>query len=147
MKNSSSEPGFDWVAEEQVSYGSSAADFTNLDAWKLSSEVRTFIYTKVLGLLPAQEQNDLASQMRTSCNRVTQSIARGYGQKTIANALPHYHEAKAELFAVKDQVLAARELGYISTQDQEEGLALIGNARSKLGGYIKYLYKKKQTTT
>ena len=52
--------------------------------------------------------------------------------------------SRGSLYELKDRLICSLDEGFITKEEYEEGIKLIGTALALLNGYIKYLSKRKQ---
>lgn len=67
------------MEHKEVDYNS-FKDFTTLEAWKKSRELKLFFYRVIIPILPAEEKFNLGVQMRRASVSVTANISEGYGR-------------------------------------------------------------------
>lgn len=129
------DPGADYSAHK---------DFTSLQAWKKCQSVKLFFYKKVLVLLPQEEKYDLGSQIRRAVISITANIAEGYGRFHYQEGIQFYRISRASLYELKDHLLSAFEIGYISEELKEKGIVDIEEAKRIINGFINYQIKQKR---
>ena len=66
---------------------------------------------------PVQEQFGLTSQMRRSAVSVTSNIAEGFSRQTTNDKLHFYSIALGSLTELQNQLLIARDVGYIQIDE------------------------------
>lgn len=90
--------------------------FTDLYAWQESHKlvVATYELTKSL---PAREAYGLCSQMQRAAVSITSNIAEGFSRGTFADKKHFYMMAKGSLTELQNQLLVARDVGYVSGED------------------------------
>ena len=113
-------------------------DFTSLEAWKKTREVKLFFYKKILPKLPPEEKFNLNTQIRKAAVSGTANIAEGYGRYHYKEGVQFYRISRGSLFELKDHLLSCFDLSYITKNLFDEGIALIESARKLLNGYINY---------
>ena len=123
----------------------SERDFTTLAAWQKAREVKLFLYTEVIPLLPAEEKYNLNVQMRKTGVSGTANIAEGYGRYHYKEAIRFYRISRGSIYESKDHLTSCFELHYISQPVFEKGLSLIEDAKVALNGYIRYVKRKQET--
>lgn len=94
--------------------------FTDLDVWKTGHNLVVGVYTMTKSF-PKEEQFGLVSQMKRSSASVTANIAEGFGRTHSKEKEQFYLISAGSLFELKDQLLIARDVGYI---DEVEFLEL-----------------------
>lgn len=122
-------------------------DFTSLRAWEKSQSVKLFFYKKVLILLPKEEKYDLGSQIRRAAISITANIAEGYGRFHYQEGIQFYRISRASLYELKDHLISAFELGYITEELKHKGIADIEEAKRVINGFINYQIKQKRNVT
>ncbi len=93
--------------------------FTDLDAWKFGHTLVIEIY-KITQKFPKEETFGLTSQLRRAIVSFTSNIAEGFSRKTYKEKLQFYSMALGSLSEVQNQLLIARDIGYINQSDFEE---------------------------
>ena len=87
--------------------------FTDLEVWKVGHELVVQVYD-VTKSFPKEELFGLTSQMKRSSASITSNIAEGFGRFGLKEKEQFYLIAAGSLFELKDQLLIARDVGYIS---------------------------------
>ncbi len=90
--------------------------FTDLDVWKEGHKLVISIY-KVTKTFPKEEMYSLVDQMRRASSSVTANIAEGFGRQTYKEKLQFYYLAQGSLTELKNFILIARDVGYLSKKD------------------------------
>ncbi|HYF04585.1 MAG TPA: four helix bundle protein [Patescibacteria group bacterium] len=87
--------------------------FMDLDAWKESHKLVIQIY---LGTkhFPKEEIFGLVSQMRRAVISITSNIAEGFSRNSFKEKLQFYSIGLGSLTELYNQVIAARDIGYLS---------------------------------
>ncbi len=94
-------------------------NFTDLTTWKKAHELVLGIY-RCTKKFPDEERFSLTNQMRRSAISITSNIAEGFGRNTSKDKVQFYAIAKGSLCELQNQVITARDLGYISESDFKE---------------------------
>ena len=118
-------------------------DFTTLDAWRKARELKIFLYTEVVPLLPIEERFNLNVQIRKVAVSGTANIAEGYGRYYYKDAIRFYRISRGSLYESKDHLTSCYDLRYIPQPLLEKGLTLVEQAKAALNGYITYVKSKK----
>ena len=114
--------------------------FEDLDCWKKGRELRIEV-SKLLKTFPDFEKYELISQMRRASRSITHNISEGYGRFHFKENAQFCRIARGSLYEVKDQLITARDEGYIDDHKfQELNVLILENIRI-LNGYINYLIK------
>lgn len=90
--------------------------FTDLNAWKQGHELVLMIY-KITDKFPDKERFGLISQMRRAAVSITSNIAEGFSRKTVKDKIQFYSIAHGSLTELQNQILIARDIKYISSQE------------------------------
>ena len=90
--------------------------FEDLIVWKEGHRLVLMIYN-ITGSFPDNEKFGLVSQMRRCVVSITSNIAEGFGRQGIKEKIQFYYLANGSTTEVKNQLLIARDVGYISPTD------------------------------
>lgn len=90
--------------------------FTDLDAWKIGHQLVLMIYNKT-NRFPKIERFSLAVQLNRAVISVTSNIAEGFSRRGKKEKVNFYYIAKSSLTETQNQILIARDLGYITKED------------------------------
>ena len=90
--------------------------FTDLNAWKESHSLDLSIYTATR-TFPKNEQYGLTNQIRRASVSVSSNIAEGFSRKSNLEKRQFYHQALGSLTEVQNQILIARDIGYIKQNE------------------------------
>ena len=104
--------------------------FTDLNAWKESHKLVIDIY-KITKKFPKEETYSLTDQMRRAVISITSNIAEGFGRHTYKEKVQFYYQAQGSLVELKNQLLAAKDIGYLEGEDFQN-LALQSNVAHQL---------------
>ena len=115
--------------------------FTDIEAWKLSREVRKSVYA-ITRSLPSEEKYDLASQMRRAAISCTANIAEGYGRFHFQENIQFCRISRGSLYEIQDHLIACLDNGYITEEEHDVIRSLSEDAVRVLDGYIRYLKKQ-----
>ena len=110
--------------------------FTDLNAWQEGHKLVMGIYntTKVF---PKEEMFGLTSQLGRAAVSITSNIAEGFSRNSFKEKMRFYYIALGSTTEVQNQLLIARDMGYI-TRDRFRELADMCIIVSKLNnGLIK----------
>lgn len=110
-------------------------EFTDLKAWQEAHKLALLIY-KVTKRFPKQETYSLIDQLRRACVSITSNIAEGFGRQTYKEKVQFYYQAQGSLTEVKNQVLLARDVGYLEEEDFRDITNQSNNAHQLLQGLI-----------
>jgi four helix bundle protein len=87
--------------------------FTDLLAWQEGHKLVLLVYKTTKGF-PKEEIYSLTDQMRRAASSVTSNIAEGFGRQTYKEKLQFYYQAQGSLTELKNQILIAKDIGYLS---------------------------------
>ena len=90
--------------------------FTDLNAWKHGHELVVLVY-KITDGFPKQETYSLTDQMRRAASSVTSNIAEGFGRQGYKEKVQFYYHANGSLTELKNQLLIAKDVGYLRKSD------------------------------
>ena len=111
-------------------------DFTDLEAWKKSHELALMIY-KITEKFPRSETFGLASQIQRAAVSITSNIAEGFGRQTIKEKVQFYYQAHGSLMEVKNQLILAKDLKYISNQEFDKIMSTLIISHKLLQGLLR----------
>lgn len=89
--------------------------FTDLSTWKESHKLVLDIY-RVTQCFPKEEAFGLTSQIRRAVVSITSNIAEGFSRNSYKEKVQFYSIALGSLTEVQNQLLIARDIGYISQE-------------------------------
>ena len=89
--------------------------FTDLVVWQEAHKLVLMIY-KETKKFPSEEKYGLTAQMRRSAISITSNIAEGFSRKSSKEKCQFYTTAKASMTELQNQLLIARDVGYISQE-------------------------------
>jgi len=116
--------------------------FEDLECWKACVEVRLYILL-LIKKFPAFEKFDLVSNMRRASRSTTRNIAEGYGRYHFQENIQFCRHSRGSLFELIDDLITAKDDGYISKEEFNEARSKIEIALRLLNGYINYLDRAK----
>jgi len=93
--------------------------FTNLETWKEAHKLVILIYKMTKGF-PKEEMFGLTSQIRRAAVSVTSNIAEGYGRRHLKEKINFYYISIGSLSEIENQLLIARDIGYVSEELSKE---------------------------
>jgi four helix bundle protein len=91
-------------------------EFNDLLAWKEAHTLAVQIYS-FTKLFPKEELFGLTNQMRRAAVSVSSNIAEGFGRRGYKERIQFYYLAHGSLIELKSQLLIARDVGYLSSDD------------------------------
>lgn len=89
--------------------------FTDLNAWKEGHKLVLIIY-KTTRLFPSDEKFGLCSQIQRAAISITSNIAEGFSRNSSKEKVQFYYTSLGSLTEIQNQLLIARDLGYINQQ-------------------------------
>ena len=90
--------------------------FTDLRVWRKGHGLVLEIYS-VTNDFPREELFGLTGQLRRASVSFTSNIAEGFSRKSYKDKIKFYFIALGSLTEVQNQLLVARDLGYISVSE------------------------------
>lgn len=93
--------------------------FTDLDAWKAGHALVLMVY-KVTEEFPRNEIFGLVAQMRRCAVSITSNIAEGFSRQSYKEKIQFYHMAQGSVTELQNQILIARDVGYIKSDKIQE---------------------------
>lgn len=90
--------------------------FTDLNVWKEGHKLVVMIY-KITKNFPREEKYSLVDQMRRAAASITANITEGFGRQTYKEKVQFYYMAKGLLLELKNFLLIAKDVGYLSHAD------------------------------
>lgn len=114
--------------------------FTDLFAWQQGHKLVLQVY-KATDTFPAREKSILTSQLLRAAISVTSNIAEGFSTITNKSKRSYYHIALASLTEAQNQLLIARDLGYLNQDEFEMIAAQVITVNKLIHGLIKNVGK------
>jgi four helix bundle protein len=94
---------------------------------------------EIVRTFPDDEKFELTLSIRKCARSATRNIAEGFGKFTIPDKINFCRTSKGSLYELIDDLLTARDEGYLGTEQCEYGRNLIDVALKSINGYIRYL--------
>lgn len=91
-------------------------DFKDLNAWQESHKLVVLIY-KITRQFPKEEIFGLTSQMRRAAVSITSNIAEGFGRQGYKGKIQFYYLAQGSLIELKNQIIIAKDIGYLNNEN------------------------------
>jgi four helix bundle protein len=85
---------------------------------------------------PKEELYSLTNQMRRSAASVTSNVAEGFGRQGYKEKIHFYYQAQGSLIELKDQVLIAKDVGYLKSPELNSLILQANNTHKLLQGLI-----------
>ena len=114
--------------------------FTDLIVWQKGHQLVLLIY-QMSKEFPKEETYCLIDQMRRAAISITSNIAEGFGRQTYKEKIQFYYLAQGSLTELKNQILIARDLGYI--KENRELFDLCNEVHRLLQGLISASKRRK----
>jgi len=111
-------------------------NFTDLESWQEAHKLVLAIY-EVIKKFPKEEMFGLSNQIRRAGISVTSNITEGFGRRSLKEKIKFYSIAQGALTEIQNQLLIAKDAGYISKQKFEEIFNQIVKIQKFLNGLIK----------
>ncbi|OGM25705.1 hypothetical protein A2962_04015 [Candidatus Woesebacteria bacterium RIFCSPLOWO2_01_FULL_39_61] len=90
--------------------------FTDLKAWQEGHQLVLMIYG-VVKTFPKEENFILTTQILRAVISVTNNLAEGFGRRYYKEKIQFYSMARASLVEVCNQLMIARDVGYLNRKD------------------------------
>ena len=110
-------------------------DFVDLKVWQEGHELVLIVY-KFTKQFPKEETYSLIDQMRRSASSITANIAEGFGRQGYKEKIQFYYIAKGSLTELKDQLLIARDVGYLGKEEFDLAMQRVDSVYRLLNGLI-----------
>ena len=110
--------------------------FTDLKVWQEGHKLVIIIY-KTTKIFPKDEIFSLVNQMRRAVISITSNIAEGFGRQGYKEKIHFYYLAQGSLIELKNQLLIARDVKYISNYDFDSIAIKANDVHRLLQGLIK----------
>ncbi|MFO7807029.1 MAG: four helix bundle protein [Candidatus Moraniibacteriota bacterium] len=110
--------------------------FTDLKVWQEGHNLVLMIY-KTTNNFPQKEVYSLVDQMRRASVSITSNIAEGFGRQGYKDKLRFYYNSQGSLTELKNQLLVAKDVGYIKKKDFDELADQINLVHKILQGFMK----------
>lgn len=95
---------------------STIKSFTDLKSWQEGHKLVICIF-KITSYFPQRETYSLTDQMRRAATSVTSNHAEGFGRQTYKEKVQYYYLAQGSLIELKNQLLIAKDVGYLEKND------------------------------
>ncbi|MGE5041336.1 MAG: four helix bundle protein [Candidatus Levyibacteriota bacterium] len=91
-------------------------NFTDLTAWVEAHKLVLKVYSLTKGF-PKDEQFGLVNQLRRAVVSVTSNIAEGFSRSSYKEKAQFYSMSLGSLTEVQNQIIIARDLDYLASDD------------------------------
>lgn len=109
--------------------------FTDLNVWKEGHKLAVLVY-KITKKFPKEELYSLVDQMRRVVVSITSNVAEGFGRQTYKEKVQFYYLSNGSLIELKNQILIAKDVGYLDKTDLESLVIQINLTHQLLQGLI-----------
>lgn len=124
----------------------SITKFTELIVWQKAHKLVLAIY-KLTEQFPTSEQFGLTSQLRRAAVSVTSNIVEGFERSTNKELRQFLVISRGSLAETQYQLLLARDLGYISTNEFNKLAKDSVEVHKLINGFMKSLQTRKLETS
>ncbi len=111
--------------------------FTDLIAWRDGHKLVLEIY-KITRDFPKEELFSLVNQIKRAAISITSNIAEGFSRKSYKEKLQFYCIAQGSVTEIQNQLLIARDVGYINNEKFQKVAEQTVNVHKLINGLIKY---------
>jgi four helix bundle protein len=108
-------------------------------AWQKSHNLVLEIY-EITKKFPKEEMFGLTNQIRRAVVSISSNIAEGFSRKSIKEKQQFLHQALGSLTEVDNQILIARDVGYIAPQEFDKIDPIIVEVGKLINSVLKYLF-------
>ncbi len=115
--------------------------FTSLIVWQEGHVLVLLVY-KVTENFPQKELFSLIDQMRRCVVSITSNIAEGFSRQSKKEKLQFYYMALGSLTELQNQLLVAKDVGYIKKEDFDKLAMQTVTVSKLLNGLIKSIKSK-----
>jgi four helix bundle protein len=117
--------------------------FTDLNAWKRAHELVIAVY-ETTKEFPKREVYALIDQIHRSAVSVTSNISEGFGRFRYGDRLRFYRMARGSLTELQNQLLIAKDVGYLDNDKFDELANQSTKAHKLLQGLIRATKERKE---
>ncbi len=110
--------------------------FTDLDTWRQAHNLVLMTY-KFTEKFPIKETYSLIDQMRRCVISITSNIAEGFSRRGKKEKIQFYFMAKGSLTELQNQLLVARDVGYLKKEDFDTLATQTVHVHKLLNGLIR----------
>ncbi len=109
--------------------------FTDLKAWQEGHRLVILVY-KITAKFPTKETYSLVDQMRRAATSITSNLAEGFGRQSYKEKVQFYYQAQGSLIELKNQILIAKDVGYLTRNNLNQLVEQANAAHRLLQGLI-----------
>lgn len=99
-----------------MEYRKKIRSFTDLEVWKEGHKLVIMIY-ETTKKFPKDEIFGLTNQLRRCAVSITSNISEGFGRQGSKEKVQFYFIARGSVIELQNQILVAKDVGYISNAD------------------------------
>lgn len=110
--------------------------FFDLRAWQHCHQLVLWVYTTTK-TFPPDERYSLTDQIRRAAVSVTSNIAEGFSRSGRAEKIQFYSIALGSITEIQNQLILARDVGYIQNAVYEVGYSLSVDAHKLVTSLMK----------
>jgi four helix bundle protein len=118
----------------------SIRSYQDLAIWKKAMQLVVQVY-HLTRRFPREEMHGLTSQMRRAAVSIPTNIAEGWGRGSRKEYIQFLRIARGSLLELETLLAISRNLRYLSQEDMQARLALVGEISRMLSGLIASLKK------
>jgi len=111
-------------------------NYKELEVWQKAMELVVYVY-RLSRQFPKDEQFALTNQLRRAALSIPSNIAEGFGRDSHKDFVNFLHVSRGSLFEVGTQLDIASRLGYVSIDENLQGL--MESVSRMLGALIRKL--------
>lgn len=115
--------------------------FTDLNAWREGHKLVLVVY-KITKFFPSDEKFGLISQFQRAAVSVTSNIAEGFSRNSNKEKIQFYYTSLGSLTELQNQLLVARDLGYVRSEQFQEAALQTVVVSKLINGLIKSIKKR-----
>lgn len=112
------------------------SSFTDLETWKQAHNLVISVYSATKSF-PQTETYGLTDQMKRASLSVSSNIAEGFSRQSPKEKVQFYHIAKGSLTELQNQLIVAKDIGYLEKSIYKE----IANQSIQVGKLLTGLIK------
>lgn len=116
--------------------------FTDLVTWQEGHKLVLMLYQETKKF-PVEEKYGLTNQMRRAVVSFTSNIAEGFSKKSSKEKYQFYNTAKASMTELQNQLLIAKDVGYLSKESFQKIADQSTQAAKLLNGLLKATNQKR----
>ena len=113
------------------------SDYKNLKVWQKAMDLTVEIYSLVK-LLPREETNALADQMRRAVVSIPSNIAEGHGRNSDKEFIKFLTISRGSLLELETQIKICHRLGYFKVHQTDSASSLMIEISKMLNALIAY---------